>query len=76
MSEQAPPGYAGKILRVNLTTGKSWTEELSHEEWRTYLGGAALGAKILYDEVPPEVEWDHPENIAAVQLLVTGKAEK
>ncbi|MCH8882375.1 MAG: hypothetical protein IIA41_02625 [SAR324 cluster bacterium] len=62
MSEQAPPGYAGKILRVNLTTGQSWTEELSHEEWRTYLGGVALGAKILYDEVPPEVEWDHPDN--------------
>ena len=29
---------------------------------RTYLGGAGLGAKILWDEVPADVGWDHPEN--------------
>ncbi|NIP72423.1 MAG: aldehyde ferredoxin oxidoreductase, partial [Gammaproteobacteria bacterium] len=30
--------------------------------WREYLGGVGIGAKILYEEVPPEVDWDHPDN--------------
>ena len=29
---------------------------------RTYLGGAGLGAKILWEEVPAGVNWDDPEN--------------
>jgi aldehyde:ferredoxin oxidoreductase len=29
---------------------------------RTYIGGVGLGAKILWEEVPPEVTWDHPDN--------------
>ena len=57
-----PAAFAGKILRVDLSKGTSWTEGLSPDEWRTYMGGVGLGAKILYDEVPPEVGWDHPDN--------------
>ncbi|MCH8842165.1 MAG: hypothetical protein IID61_04225 [SAR324 cluster bacterium] len=57
-----PAAFAGKILRVDLSKGTSWTEELSPDEWRIYMGGVGLGAKILYDEVPPEVGWDHPDN--------------
>jgi aldehyde:ferredoxin oxidoreductase len=41
-------GYAGKILRVNMTNGE--------------LTGTGVGAKILYDEVPPESEWSDPVN--------------
>ena len=55
-------GFAGKILRVNLTTGKVWTDQPSERDYREYLGGVGLGAKIIYEEVPPEVGWDHPEN--------------
>ncbi|HUG38262.1 MAG TPA: aldehyde ferredoxin oxidoreductase N-terminal domain-containing protein, partial [Candidatus Limnocylindrales bacterium] len=57
-----PGGYAGKLLRVNLSTGKIWTEAWSPEDMREYLGGAGLGAKILYEEVGPKVQWDHPDN--------------
>jgi aldehyde:ferredoxin oxidoreductase len=57
-----PGGYAGKLLRVNLSTGKIWTEPWSPGEMREYLGGVGLGAKILYDEVGPSVHWDHPDN--------------
>jgi aldehyde:ferredoxin oxidoreductase len=64
-----PGGYAGKILRVDLTSGKTWTLPWSQEEMRLYLGGAALGAKILWDEVPAEVGWDHLENRL---ILATG----
>ena len=54
--------YAGQILRVDLTAGKTWADPFTPEDRRKYVGGAALGAKILWEEVPPEVSWDHPEN--------------
>jgi aldehyde:ferredoxin oxidoreductase len=64
-----PGGYAGKLLRVNLTTGKVSTERWSPEQMRDCLGGIGLGAKILYDEVGPKVHWDHPDNRL---ILATG----
>jgi aldehyde:ferredoxin oxidoreductase len=57
-----PGGYAGKLLRVNLSTGKVSTEAWRPDEMRERLGGVGLGARILYDEVGPKVHWDHPDN--------------
>lgn len=55
-------GYAGKILRVDLSERKIWEEELDEAVVRKWVGGVGLGAKYLYDEVPPGVEWSDPEN--------------
>ena len=44
--------YIGKILFVNLSTGETEVRPLSEETVRAFPGGAALGAKILYDEMP------------------------
>ena len=57
-----PGGYAGKLLRVNLSTGKVHAQPWGAEEMRECLGGVGLGAQILYREVGPSVHWDHPEN--------------
>src|SRR5262245_49747439 len=57
-----PGGYAGKLLRVDLGARRVWTQPWGPDEMREYLGGVGLGAKILYDEVGPKVEWDHPDN--------------
>jgi aldehyde:ferredoxin oxidoreductase len=54
--------YAGKILRVDLTKGKTLDWAPDEEALRMYLGGTGMGAKILYDEVPPEAEWSDPVN--------------
>ncbi len=56
-------GYAGTVLKVNLTNGS--TEKINYDEetLRMYLGGTALGAKILYDMVPRDIEYDDPKNI-------------
>jgi aldehyde:ferredoxin oxidoreductase len=62
METGLPRGYAGKILRVDLTNERIWTEAWTAEMYRTYLGGVGIGAKILWEEVPPEVTWDHPDN--------------
>jgi len=52
----------GKFLRVDLTSGRIWSEQVDEETYRKYLGGTGYGAKMLYDEVPPEVAWSDPEN--------------
>ncbi len=54
-------GYAGKILRVDLTNEKCTDEVLSDAELRKWVGGAGFGAKYLYD-VKPETAWDSPDN--------------
>ena len=54
-------GWTGTILRVNLTNGtfeKEPTEKYSED----FLGGKGINAKILWDEVGPEVKPLDPEN--------------
>jgi len=55
-------GYAGKILRVDLTTGKVEKEPLRVDFAKTFLGGKGFGGKILYDEVPPKIDPFDPQN--------------
>jgi len=55
-------GYAGHILRLNLTEEKISEERLDENILRKYIGGVGLGSKILYDEVPPETAWNSLEN--------------
>ena len=62
MTEQLPGGYTGRILRIDLTTERVWVETLTAEECRYYLGAAGIGYKVLWEEVPAEVTWDHPDN--------------
>lgn len=57
-----PFGYAGRILRVDLSSGKVWDEELEEGILRLWVGGVALGAKYLVEEVGPSISWDDPGN--------------
>lgn len=54
-------GYAGRILRVDLTTGKIEVESLD-EVARKYIGGSGLCAKILWDETTADTDPFSPEN--------------
>ena len=49
-------GYAGRVLRINLSNGKSTTEELREDASKFFIGGRGLGAKYLFDEVPAETD--------------------
>lgn len=62
MAGTYPGGYTGKILRVNLTDERVTIESVDEGTLRKYVGGTGLGAKILYEEVPPGTEWNHPDN--------------
>ena len=55
-------GFAGKYLRVNLSNGELREEVFPEDVLRKYLGGAGMGSKVLYDEVPPESDWSDPVN--------------
>ncbi len=55
-------GYAGKLLRVDLTESTFSDEVLGESELRKYIGGSGFGARYLYEEVPPGMEWYDPEN--------------
>ncbi len=54
-------GWVGKILRVDLTSGKV-TEQSTYDYVPQFIGGRGLGAKICWDEVSPEVGAFDPEN--------------
>jgi len=55
-------GYAGKLLRVNLSEGKTEDVKPDPDKLEKYLGGVGLGARILLDEVPAGVGSFDPEN--------------
>jgi len=44
-------GYAGKILRIDLSNGKIEKQKLPVKLAREYIGGRGLATKLLYDEV-------------------------
>ncbi len=47
-------GYAGKILRVDLSSGKI-TKTSTSDYAEKFLGGRGLATKIYWDEMPPEI---------------------
>lgn len=56
------PGYAGYVLRVDLSSKKYERIPLSVKFIEKYIGGTGFGAKFLYEEVLPGVQWHDPEN--------------
>lgn len=55
-------GYAGKLLRVDLSTEEITDVKLDEETARKYIGGTGIGAKYIYEEVPAAVEWSDEGN--------------
>jgi aldehyde:ferredoxin oxidoreductase len=63
MVSNASYGYAGGVLRVDLSHGSITEEKLDESMLRRYLGGTGLGAKYLYENVPPGVAWNDQQNV-------------
>ncbi|WP_035588505.1 aldehyde ferredoxin oxidoreductase family protein [Hippea jasoniae] len=49
-------GYAGKILRVNLTEMKTTVEDINRQWAEDFIGGRGYGTRILMEEVDPLVD--------------------
>lgn len=61
-------GYAGKILRVDLSSGRL-TDSPTRDYADRFIGGRGIAAKIYWDEVSPNINPFDPENPL---IFVTG----
>lgn len=55
-------GWAGYLLRVDLTLGRITKEPINTAWAQDYIGGRGLAAKYLYEEMDPAVDALSPEN--------------
>jgi len=62
-------GIRGKLLEVDLTSGKSKNIMISDETVEKYLGGRGLGARLLFDLLPAKTDPLSPENVL---IFLTG----
>ncbi|MFC1942596.1 aldehyde ferredoxin oxidoreductase N-terminal domain-containing protein, partial [Chloroflexota bacterium] len=61
-------GYAGEILKVNLSDGN--ISRLSTADYaERFLGGRGIAAKLYWDMVPPQIKAYDPENCL---IYITG----
>jgi aldehyde:ferredoxin oxidoreductase len=56
-------GCWGRILRVNLSDGKTSVEAHDETWYRTYFGGACMITEILLNELEPSIDPLSPRNI-------------
>jgi aldehyde:ferredoxin oxidoreductase len=65
--------YAGKLLRIDLTSGAQRVEPIDEAEVRRYLLGSGLAAKIYYEEMEPSLDpLDPASPLLAFNGLLTG----
>jgi len=55
-------GYMGRMLNVDLSTGKLTDEQLDEKICRQFIGGYGIGAKILFDRQKPGADPLGPDN--------------
>lgn len=56
-------GYTGKLLFVDLSTGKLQEETPDEKLYRDFIGGYGVGARVIYDRQKPGVDPLGPDNI-------------
>ena len=66
-------GYHGKILHVDLASGKTEVETPPESFYRTYMGGGAMALYYILREVPKGADPLGPNNLLTVfPSVVTG----
>lgn len=61
--------YAGKVLKIDLSSQSTVEEPLDQDLRQRFLGGRGVGAKILYDSLAPGTDPLSPDNVI---ILATG----
>lgn len=56
-------GWAGQVLRIDLSAGEIKREPLDLEMARAYVGGRGVNSRLLYDSVRGDVDEFGPENV-------------
>ncbi len=68
-------GFHGRLLHIDLSSGKSISRDLEESRLRAFLGGIGLGTSLLYEYAPPGVEPFSPANpliFTSAPLVGTG----
>ncbi len=66
-------GYMGKILRVDLDTESVKPEGIPEELYQKFIGGRGLSTKLLYDELPKDLDpWDSKNEVIFMTGPYTG----
>jgi aldehyde:ferredoxin oxidoreductase len=68
-------GFHGRLLHIDLSSGKHQRRDLEASRLRAFLGGIGLGTSLLYNHAPPGVEPFAPENpliFTSAPLVGTG----
>ncbi|ABW00859.1 aldehyde ferredoxin oxidoreductase family protein [Caldivirga maquilingensis] len=55
-------GWTGRLIRVNLSLGKYWIQDIDPLILMNYIGGRGLAIKLLWDELPRGVDPLSPLN--------------
>lgn len=55
-------GYHGKILHIDLTTRRTWTEEKPESWYMMYIGGVSMASRLLWENIQPGCDPLSPEN--------------
>ncbi len=65
--------FSGKVLRVNLTTGKIWVDEHDDAFYRKWIGGRGLIVYYLLKETPPKIDpYDEQNLLIFAPGILTG----
>ncbi len=59
-------GYAGSILRVDLSSGATEVQKLDLDIIKQYLGGQGINTRLAYGMLKPGVEPLSPENVILI----------
>jgi aldehyde:ferredoxin oxidoreductase len=62
----APKGWTGKMLTIDLTSKKVTTQPLPENWPRMYIGARGFGIRLLYDLTGPETDPLGPENVVII----------
>lgn len=68
-------GCCGRLLHVDMSSGRSAFRALDESRLRQYLGGVGLGASLLHEYAPPGVDPLSPDNpliFTSAPLVGTG----
>jgi aldehyde:ferredoxin oxidoreductase len=68
-------GFCGRLLHLDLSSGRSTCHQIEESRLRAYLGGIGLGTSLLYDYAPGGIDPFSPANpliFTSAPLVGTG----
>jgi aldehyde:ferredoxin oxidoreductase len=59
-------GYCGRILHIDLSTGKTKTSDLDFEMTKRFIRDIGINLRLAYDLIKPGIDPLSPENVIII----------